>query len=147
MSKKIWMVPALALGLLAGCAQTADKPAAAPATKAAEKDAGVEVAVGHWATAWQTRDIEKYLAAYAKDFKPEKGSRADWEKQRKARIGKAKEIKLKLADLAIKMPAPDKATATFMQTYKSDTYSDKGVKVLELRKTDGQWLITREYMP
>lgn len=153
MSMKMGFGSLLALSLLAACAGTTSKPQAAPVAKATPEakvvraDTAPMVAVTDWASAWQARDTAKYLAAYSADFKPEKGSRAAWEKQRKERIGKAKKIEVTLSDLQVKSTSADKATATFMQAYKSDSYSDKGKKALDLRQVGGKWLITREYTP
>jgi len=156
---KFLIASMLTVGLIAGCAGASSKPQPAPAaakatpeakvvSKAAAKaDAAAMIAVDDWAAAWQARDVSKYLAAYAADFKPEKGTRAAWEKQRKERIGKAKEIKVAVSDLQIKPLSADRATATFMQSYKSDSYSDKGKKALDLQAVNGKWLITREYAP
>src|SRR5581483_11688857 len=103
MSRAIWSV--LALGLLVGCSHSEPKSAQTkPAAKetAAKKDSGkatkvataepaapaasdklskaVSAAVNDWAAAWQAKDTAKYLASYSPNFKPEEGSRADWEK-------------------------------------------------------------------
>lgn len=156
---KFWIASILVAGLSAGCANSSSKPqpatAAAKATPeakvvsktAVKADAAAMIAVDDWAAAWQARDVTKYLGAYAADFKPEKGTRATWEKQRKERIGKAKDIKVAISELQVKTSAPDRATATFMQSYKSDSYSDKGKKALDLKAVNGKWLITREYAP
>ena len=42
-------------------------------------------------------------------------------------------------------PIQEAETAIFMQTYKSDSFSDKGMKSLDLKKVNGKWLIVREY--
>jgi hypothetical protein len=99
MSFRNWVMPALLLGLLAGCAETASRPEAEAPKAAVAPELAVESAVRNWAAAWQSREVGTYLSAYAADFKPEKGSRAAWEKQRKARIGKAKDIKLTLSNI------------------------------------------------
>ncbi|MGH8505332.1 MAG: L,D-transpeptidase Cds6 family protein [Stenotrophobium sp.] len=148
MLKKMWITALLPLGLAACCSNAPVKPTAtvAPQTVAVPKtdNQSATNAVNDWAAAWQARDTGKYLAAYAPNFKPEKGSHATWEKQRKERVGKAKSIELKLADLQVKSASANKATATFTQNYKSNTYSDKSKKQLDLELIKGKWLITRE---
>ncbi len=148
MLKKIWITALLTLGLSACCTNAHVKSTATvnPQAVAVPKtdNQTAATAVNDWAAAWQSRDVGKYLAAYAPSFKPEKGSHAAWEKQRKSRVGKAKRIELKLADVQVKPTGTNKATATFTQSYKSDTYSDKSKKELNLELIKGKWLITRE---
>src|SRR5262249_25391590 len=61
------------------------KPAAA--APAADPSADVLKAVNAWASSWSEKDVDGYLAAYAKDFKTPGGeARAEWEKGRRTRI-------------------------------------------------------------
>jgi len=123
-----------------------DKPA--PAAKpAAAADAPAEVlqAVNGWARAWSNRDVDAYLAHYAKDFKTPKGqARADWEKSRRARIGGAKSISVEVDAPQVKMQGADQATVTFRQAYRSDTFKSTSRKTLTLIRSDGRWLIQDE---
>ena len=49
--------------------------------------------VNAWAKAWSSKDVDGYLAFYAKDFKTPGGeARADWEKARRQRISAPKSI-------------------------------------------------------
>src|SRR3954466_10585903 len=77
--------------------------AAAPAVPAAPKaepsasnaPGDVLKTVNGWAQAWSKKDVDGYLAHYAKDFKTPAGeSRADWEKSRRSRIAGAKSIQV-----------------------------------------------------
>src|SRR5688572_30411683 len=78
-------------------APAAEKPAPAKEKPAADASAEVLKAVNAWAQAWSKRDADGYLSHYAKDFKTPGGeSRADWEKQRRARIGGAKVISVEI---------------------------------------------------
>jgi ketosteroid isomerase-like protein len=174
MSKKVLIISLFAISAVVGCAGSETKPAPAPpaqkqeakkaeARAAAAKPApepaeavepasrkvtkAVTTAVNDWAAAWQARDVTKYLAAYAPDFKPEKGTRETWAKQRGERLAKSKDIKVTVSELQVKSPGDDLASASFAQSYASASYSDKEKKVLDLKKVDGKWLITREYTP
>src|SRR5690242_3554747 len=70
-------------------AEEKPKPAAAPP---ANESAEVLKAVNGWAQAWSKKDVDAYLAYYAKDFNPGKESRASWKKERRARIQAPKSI-------------------------------------------------------
>ena len=101
--------------------------------------------VNGWAQAWSKKDADGYLAYYAKDFKTPGGEgRADWEKQRRARIGAAKSIAVGIDSPKVTMRNPQQASVSFRQTYRSDKLSTKSRKTLELVKADGRWLIKEE---
>jgi len=112
------------------------------ATNNAEE--AVQAAIEQWSEAWAARDVEKYLAGYAENFKPAGMSRAKWEAQRKERIGRAQSIEVKVSDLKVKLTDDSHASATFRQDYRSDAYSDSTRKTLKLEKTGDAWLIVGE---
>jgi tetratricopeptide (TPR) repeat protein len=130
--------PALAAPPAAG-----SPPPAAPAK--GDADAITRV-VQDWAAAWQSKDVDKYLAFYATEFAPEGGtSRQAWEQQRRARIGKPKEIKVTVSNVQVATTGTGTAAVTFQQDYQSDTLTNRSTKVLELAKTGNDWRIKREY--
>lgn len=146
-------------GLASGPAEGAAKPAAAPAesapapvaAKAPEPPAKpspaelLDVLEG-WARAWSTKDVDAYLAHYAKDFKVPGGeSREAWEKTRRARITAPKSITVTVDKPKVDITADDKATVVFSQTYKSDIVVSAAVpKTIVLVRQDGRWLIQQE---
>lgn len=161
MQKKTWLVSLIAVCVI-GCAHHQEKKTSAaaaapkeakeakaapkPSLEAFEKTVDVVTSsVNDWAAAWTARDVSRYLAAYAPDFTPEKGSRTEWEKQRRERLGKKGTIKVTVDGLQVTSYAVGRATATFTQSYESKTLNEKSKKVLEFREIDGRWLITREY--
>ncbi len=164
MHRKSWLISLFALCAL-GCAESGTKThppvaAKASATKEAAKETAkpsvadfeklvtaVTDAVDNWAAAWAARDIPRYLSAYAPDFTPEQGTRADWEKLRRERIGKADKLRVAVSELQVSSYSPGRATANFQQSYQSANHSEKSKKILELREVGGRWLITREYTP
>jgi tetratricopeptide (TPR) repeat protein len=115
--------------------------------KPAGPDPSAEVlqAVNAWAQAWSNRDVDAYLAHYAKDFKTPRGQdRAAWEKIRRARIGGAKSISVGIEAPKVAIRNADHATVTFRQTYRSDTFKSNSRKTLQLIRSDGRWLILDE---
>jgi tetratricopeptide (TPR) repeat protein len=114
----------------------------APAT-----DATAEIlkAVNGWAEAWSKKDVEGYLAHYAKDFDPPGGqSRPEWEKTRRARIEAPKSISVDIASPKVTMKGSDTALVTFRQTYRSDVFKGTSTKTLTMVKADGRWQIREE---
>jgi tetratricopeptide (TPR) repeat protein len=137
--------PAHAKQIAVTAPRPAAKPAPEPAPPAAPAKAatGVEAAVFQWAQAWSNRDVEAYLAAYARDFAAPGMTRANWEAQRRARITAPKSIDVKISDLKIEQRG-DSASASFRQTYRSDRLTSSVTKTLKLALEDGQWRIVGE---
>ncbi|MDO8412245.1 MAG: tetratricopeptide repeat protein [Gallionellaceae bacterium] len=101
--------------------------------------------VQDWAAAWSTKDVAKYLAFYAADFKTPGGeSRKDWEAARSERISKPKSIRVSISKAKVKITDDSHATVTFRQSYRSNQLSTSSTKSLALVKTDGKWLIQEE---
>ncbi len=129
----------------AATAPAPDKAGAKPA--AASGDDLVQV-VNAWAAAWSKRNVDAYLAFYAKDFKTPKGeARAAWEEGRRTRILAPKSISVKVEGAKVSMGSDKQASVTFRQKYKSDTISANGMKTLVLVKTDAGWRIQQEKVP
>jgi outer membrane protein assembly factor BamE len=121
-----------------------DPQPATPQPQAAP-EAAVLDAVTAWAKAWQARNVEAYLGAYAADFAPAGGgSRAEWEKRRRALLDAARQIELKIDSPSVEIGPDGTATVTFNQFYRSDRYRDAVVKQLRLALRDGRWQIIEE---
>ncbi|MBI5430459.1 MAG: nuclear transport factor 2 family protein [Nitrosomonadales bacterium] len=124
-----------------------DQFATAPDTpvKGDEGRQNVATFVDGWVRAWSAKDVDKYLSAYAPEFKPAHGlSRPAWEKQRRERLAKYKKIEVALANLTI-AAEKDTATVEFIQSFKADDFSESGLrKRLDLRLQDSRWVIVRE---
>ena len=118
-----------------------DKPVAAKAGSAEVVDV-----VNAWAKAWSAKNVEAYLAFYAKDFKTPGGeARADWEKARRQRISAPKSIAVTVESAKVSVAGDDRASVTFRQGYRSDVIkSTTTTKTLLLARTDGRWLIQQE---
>ncbi len=122
----------------------AEKPAA---EKAAARPASVEVleAVQGWAKAWSAKDVNGYLAYYARDFKTPNGEpRAEWEGLRRQRISAPKSIAVGVESPKVSVTGDSQASVTFRQSYRSDVVKATGNKTLVLVKVDGRWLIQQE---
>ena len=111
----------------------------------ADEEKNVTDAVGNWAKAWSSQDVDKYLASYADSFKTPKGeSRKTWEEQRRDRISAPKSISLELANQKVTMLDNDNAKVTFKQSYKGAGSAIRTGKTLMLKKSSGSWLIEQE---
>ncbi|MEY4765105.1 MAG: hypothetical protein RI907_1778 [Pseudomonadota bacterium] len=117
------------------------QPEPVKADTASEKD--VESAVKAWAAAWSKKDVDGYVAAYARDFDGGKGSRKAWERERQERISGKRSISVKLSDVHVSVNG-NKATVTFHQDYKADSLSVSSGKKLEMVRSGSNWLIVKE---
>ncbi len=125
-------------------APTAAAATPTPAASTAVHDAVVK-ALDAWALAWSSRNVDGYLAAYSPEFKPDGGlGFAEWQAQRRVRIGKAKSIAVAVIDPDVQSIDANRVRVSFTQDYQSDTISDKVVKIVELTQSNGSWKITRE---
>lgn len=121
-------------------------PAAEPAPVADNTISdGVTRTLFGWASAWSNQNVDGYLDAYHPDFDPEDGStRAQWARVRRARVSAPDSINVRLVEPSVEVVSPDEATATFIQIYESDSYSDRVRKRLVMRPAGGEWKIYRE---
>jgi tetratricopeptide (TPR) repeat protein len=131
------------------------KPAASAPEKAPEKTAGkaappagndeVLRALNGWVAAWSKKNVDAYLAFYAKDFKTPKGEpRAEWEQGRRTKIMAPKAISVEAESPKVKMTGDRHASVTFRQHYKSDTININSNKTLVMVKSDAGWRIQQE---
>ena len=121
-------------------------PESAPTVATSPSGAQAEViaAVNAWAKAWSAKDVDIYLAAYAKEFVPPPGlSRQQWEEERRARIVGKSSITVILEDIEVTVDG-DQAVARFRQDYKADSLKTNSRKTLNLVKSNGRWLIQQE---
>lgn len=105
--------------------------------------AEIEQSLQAWKLAWELGEADTYLRFYDKGFKGDAASRAQWEKQRRARLAK-KDIAVRLAQLRTRMLDEDEAEVLFVQHYTSGQHQDVGEKRLHLKRVNGLWKITRE---
>ena len=121
---------------------------AAPATAkepSASNNNEVLKTVQEWAAAWSSKDMPRYLASYAADFKtPDGESRSNWEAQRSERISKPKSIHVNISNAKVKLVDDAHAIVSFRQSYRASHLKNISSKTLTLVKTGGKWLIQEE---
>lgn len=120
-------------------------PAATSQNTAPDSQQKISAVVNDWAKAWAAKDTENYLSFYAPEFQPPHGlARSAWEKQRRSRLSKQRNIEIALSGLTVTMEK-DTATAEFVQSYKADGFSEAGLhKRLDLKLHGARWLIVKE---
>jgi tetratricopeptide (TPR) repeat protein len=100
-----------------------------------------------WSQAWSQADVEAYLAAYSRRFKPAEPETDynEWRNIRRARLIIPDNTRVKLEQIRVYMDGDHtQALAQFVQSYRSDTYQDRVLKQLHLALEKGRWLILSE---
>jgi adhesin transport system outer membrane protein len=99
-----------------------------------------------WAKAWESKDLNSYIAFYAPNFKPEEGSYEAWVSNRRDRISKAQGIDIEISDLLVipSFDKPDEYEISFVQDYRAKLYQERSKKVLTWKENKGIWQIIRE---
>lgn len=98
--------------------------------------------VSTWTAAWESKDLEAYSALYHPDFKAKDQDRSAWLKDKEGKFARAGCIELEVADVRF-----EGLTATFQQTYVSDTWCDVGEKTLRFELGLMGWAILSEEQP
>jgi phospholipid-binding lipoprotein MlaA len=96
-----------------------------------------------WVRAWENQDIESYLSFYSKEFVPTNGRYSDWRVDRIAALKRHANISIQLEKIQI-FSSKDTAEINFTQSFKSNRYSDIGIKKLIWVKNGSDWKITKE---
>lgn len=123
----------------------APPPTPVPAPVVSDATNDVTNAVNGWAKAWASKNIDTYLGAYSKSFRPEDGaSRSEWSATRRERLAAPRRITVELLGTTVEMLSPTEARVTFRQSYSSDALQTRSRKTLTLVKEGSRWLITRE---
>lgn len=129
---------------VAAATTTRPEPTPPPASASSSAD-DIREAVRSWARAWAGKDIDGYIGAYAQQFRPSNGApRATWVAYRRDRLSNPAFIQVDVGDIEVEMLGADRARATFVQGYKSNTYQDRVLKTLGMVRTGSGWQITSE---
>jgi len=127
-------------------------PVAAPAAIAAKAQAPVvdpaaaatvTQRLRDWAAAWMSKDADKYLSFYAKDFAPVRSTSAKWIQERRRLVTKPGPILVQLDDIKA-VSQGDAVVTSFQQAYASSNFKDKALKALTWKQLGGQWVIVQE---
>lgn len=98
-----------------------------------------------WGAAWEKKDMEAYLGAYANDFQPADGKTlAQWKADRKNRILSKNRIKIQLSQIDARLVNPTTVRLKFFQKYRSDQLEASSHKTVDMKLSNQRWLITRE---
>ncbi len=107
----------------------------------------IEQQLSGWSRAWSQGDYKKYLKAYSKNFVPSDSRKTytQWKNIRRSRLRFTQGVNIKIDQLRVFVePENEYALVEFLQTYQSDSYSDKVLKQMYMHYQQGSWLILSE---
>ena len=103
-----------------------------------------------WEESWERKDLKKYLSHYSKRFTWKRGGFEEWKRYKRRVILNKKRIEVEVRDLTLLAfrrglsKEVEYYVAEFYQIYRSDTYSDRGLKRLYIMREGGKLRIIRE---
>jgi len=104
----------------------------------------------NWKESWERRDVERFLSFYSDKFRWKGGGIREWRRYKRRVISNKKFIKIKMKDLTViafrrgLSKEVDYYVAEFKQVYRSDKFSDRGIKRLYIIKEKGGLKILEE---
>lgn len=84
-----------------------------------------------WKTAWETGNIDQYIAFYDSSFTNTKyNSFTAWQTYKKDVLAKSRDIQIGISDLSVSSSIPCQWIVSFRQDYTASSYHDQGIKTL-----------------
>lgn len=99
-----------------------------------------------WLDSWNTRNLDKYISFYGKNFISSKGGVAEYRSYKKRVFNQYKKMEV-AGDTIRVITHPKYAISIMNQMFRGDGFfSDKGRKILYWQRSpeNGEWFITRE---
>ncbi len=97
-----------------------------------------------WKEAWEQKDLDRYIACYAADFRSRGMDRGAWERHRERLNQKYRNVNVNISDLKVLAVTRASVTVRFKQDYRADGYRDYGLKEIVLVKKGDDWKIRKE---
>ncbi|MCK5009732.1 MAG: hypothetical protein KAS98_04550, partial [Deltaproteobacteria bacterium] len=96
-----------------------------------------------WKHEWESKDHENYMRRYSREFTSKDMDWNQWSAYKKDFSERYPQISLTFKDIQITL-GDMRTMVSFKQHYRSDDYSDYGIKLLVLKKENGEWKIFAE---
>ncbi len=97
-----------------------------------------------WEQAWESKDIDAYIALYHPEFQSEEYNRRGWYEYKQEIFEQSKDIRVNVSDLSFRSTEKLVWEVSFNQAYSSGGYSDFGRKTLVVQGKPGEMHIVNE---
>lgn len=124
--------------------ETIVKPEPAKAAVADASVASVYDFLIGWKSAWEARDIDRYIALYDGSFRSGRMNLAAWKADKQRKFAALSVVHVDLDNIRVTALSDHVFEVTLTQRYTGDRYSDTGIKTLRLDNASGNVLITSE---
>lgn len=105
----------------------------------------INMVLQQWKNAWSDKNPDIYLQQYAKTFVPESPMNfLEWSEYRRKRLLAPKFIHVSLDNIKLTDHKDGFVSASFKQTYSSNTFKDSVNKTLTFKKVKARWKIIKE---
>jgi len=109
---------------------------------------GILAFLNQWKTAWEQKDLDRYVKMYHADFGQDKKSLKTFVQTKKNFFRKYRQIRVEMDRVDIRK-VEGQLVVRFIQTFRGDDYSDKGWKrmVLAGSKNKGFRIVSEDWSP
>jgi murein L,D-transpeptidase YafK len=97
----------------------------------------------NWVDAWGNQNINLYMSFYSKEFMGKKRSRSEWEAYRHHALQTNSNMSIQVSNIQLHQNE-ETIEINFTQRFKSDRFSDVGIKELVWKKMGSGWKIHKE---
>ena len=108
----------------------------------AEKET-IQKFISNWKYYWENKELENYMGCYSREFTSKGMNFNQWKTYKKRLNNRYHQISLSFNELRIVLEN-NQTIVSFEQHYRSDSYSDYGMKSLILKMENGDWKIFAE---
>ena len=96
-----------------------------------------------WVNSWANQDVKTYISFYSKGFMGMRKSRSEWEAYRHHALKNNSRMSIKVSNIQLHKNG-NLIEVNFTQRFKSDRFSDVGIKQLVWKKMGSDWKIFNE---
>jgi murein L,D-transpeptidase YafK len=104
----------------------------------------LEAFVEQWRRAWESKDIERYMAFYHSEFFSDSMDYDGWKQDKLHKFISSSQIRVETGNLNIQSDEPFTWRLRFFQKYYTESYQDAGYKSLLINGRPGKILILQE---
>ena len=98
--------------------------------------ANVSDMIAAWKKAWESRNIDDYIAFYDDSFKEGGMNRDGWKKDKQRKFSRLTVVSVEMENMEISVQDDERIEVTFLQRYRGNNYRDTGVKTMRIVNTD-----------
>jgi murein L,D-transpeptidase YafK len=116
----------------------------APRARIIEQEREIRDFIESWRQAWESRDIDRYMAHYSPNFQSSWLDFAAWKSKKLKLTSRYSKIRVRFGNIYL-YRQDGLVTAIFTQSYRSESFSSTGIKILYLKEQNGYHIYSEDY--